>query len=252
MIDKTRVVRWNNVDFLPLDDSGALKFVTDLAAERSARHVHLCNSWTVVMAEDDERLKRALRDDLAANLVDGVPLGRLVASVSRRRAVTSRGPTLFDDAVPQLSRLGIRQTLFGGTNDLLDSLGARLESQGVSTEKIARIAPPFRPLDTAAIDEYVREIESTSPDIVWLGLGTPKQDILAAELVRELGCPVVCVGAAFDFAAGKVESAPKWLQGSGFEWLYRFAREPARLWRRYTWGNIRFVMLALSTKTKRP
>lgn len=80
---------------------------------------------------------------------------------------------------------------------------------------------------------------------MWVGLGTPKQDFVSTALAERLSVPCVGVGAAFDFAAGSVREAPLWIQNSGLEWLYRLASEPRRLWRRYVFGNVRFIVAAV-------
>jgi len=90
-----------------------------------------------------------------------------------------------------------------------------------------------------------RRISATTPDIVWIGLGTPKQDWEARRLAASIGATTIAVGAAFDFAAGTVMEAPKWVRTIGFEWFFRLCSQPKRLWRRYLIGNSRFLVVAL-------
>lgn len=246
----TSTVRWNGADFTPTDVEGAAELIASLvggdgSSAGSGRHVHLCNSWTIALAESDERLAAALRDDRAVNLVDGVPLGEVLARRAGQQRTTSRGPALFVHALPQYARLGRRQLFFGGTEEVLARIHQRLSADGVPAEDLQSYAPPMRPLDEAAIEDYIARIRDADADLVWIGLGTPKQDILAAEAVRRTGVTAVCVGAAFDFLAGTVKEAPGWVQDTGFEWLYRFACEPRRLWRRYTVGNAKFMKVVL-------
>ena len=118
------------------------------------------------------------------------------------------------------------------------------------TEGVEVYSPPFRALTEEAIADYLAIIGASPAKVVWIGLGTPKQDVLAARITSDLGKVAVCVGAAFDFYSGAVKAAPQWLQGSGFEWAYRLIQDPARLWRRYTWGNFRFIQLALKNRTR--
>jgi N-acetylglucosaminyldiphosphoundecaprenol N-acetyl-beta-D-mannosaminyltransferase len=92
--------------------------------------------------------------------------------------------------------------------------------------------------------EIVEIIEEFRPNVVWVGLGTPKQDLVAQELCHLINVPLVCVGAAFDFVSGGKKTAPVWMQQFGFEWLFRLASEPQRLWKRYLLGNLKFVLLA--------
>ena len=96
------------------------------------------------------------------------------------------------------------------------------------------LSPPFRPLTPQEDENVVQSIRAASPDIVWVGLGTPKQERWMAAHLERLGVPaLVGVGAAFDFLSGRKPQAPRWVQRSGLEWLFRLATEPRRLWRRY-------------------
>jgi N-acetylglucosaminyldiphosphoundecaprenol N-acetyl-beta-D-mannosaminyltransferase len=104
--------------------------------------------------------------------------------------------------------------------------------------------PPFRDLEPVEVRDLARRIERTSAQIVWIGLGTPRQDYLVPQLAAHLNVPVVPVGAAFDFWAGRIREAPRFLRSSGFEWMHRLASEPRRLWRRYLLGNPRFLFSA--------
>ena len=105
-------------------------------------------------------------------------------------------------------------------------------------------APPFGPFDDGVIEALAARITSVAPQIVWVGLGTPKQDFVAARLVAATNVTCVAVGAAFDFLAGTKREAPGWVQWCGLEWLFRLMTEPRRLWRRYLLGNARFLRIA--------
>ncbi|TDT18502.1 exopolysaccharide biosynthesis WecB/TagA/CpsF family protein [Ilumatobacter fluminis] len=237
---------WHGIVLQPRDLNSSLELVSAAVAARHSSHVHLCNAWTMVLAcsVKDSQLKRVLQCPSAINLVDGVPLARSLAWSNRVDAAVTRGPDLFDRSVPILARQGARQMLFGGTPETLQRLRLHFAQRGVSGQSLAGYAPPFRELDATTIDEYVERMLAAGVDVVWVGLGTPKQDVLARR-AAEAGIPCVCVGAAFDFAAGVVSQAPRCLRESGFEWLYRMAMEPRRLAGRYVVGNVRFVDLAL-------
>jgi N-acetylglucosaminyldiphosphoundecaprenol N-acetyl-beta-D-mannosaminyltransferase len=102
--------------------------------------------------------------------------------------------------------------------------------------------PPFRPLTAAEEDAVVRDIERSGAAVVWVGTGQPKQEVWMQRMRPRLSAPLlVGVGAAFDFHAGLVPQAPRWMQRAGLEWLYRLTREPRRLWRRYARYNPMFV-----------
>ena len=104
--------------------------------------------------------------------------------------------------------------------------------------------PPFRTLSDADLDAIAERVRASGANILWIGLGTPRQDYLVHHLSTSLSMPIVPVGAAFDFWSGAIKEAPKLLHGTGFEWLHRLLSEPRRLWRRYLLGNPRFLLTA--------
>ena len=107
-------------------------------------------------------------------------------------------------------------------------------------------APLFRPPHAQEDEGVIEQINRLSPDILWVGLGSPKQDYWMYEHRQKLNVPVIIgVGAAFDFIAGTKKQAPKWMRQSGLEWLFRLCCEPQRLWRRYLVGNTRFMYLLI-------
>jgi N-acetylglucosaminyldiphosphoundecaprenol N-acetyl-beta-D-mannosaminyltransferase len=117
---------------------------------------------------------------------------------------------------------------------VLDALTARLQARYPGLKVAGAYAPPFRQLDPLEDLQIVELIKQARPDIVWVGLSTPKQERWMAEHVERLGGPVIIgVGAAFDFHAGRKRQAPRWMQRSGLEWLFRLLSEPRRLYRRY-------------------
>ena len=114
------------------------------------------------------------------------------------------------------------------------------------------LSPPFRPLSPEEEESIVAQINAAAPDYVWVGLGTPKQDLwLAANRSRLQASALLAVGAAFDFLAGRRARAPRWMQRTGTEWIYRLAMEPRRLAGRYTRVNARFLRLLIQERFKR-
>ena len=106
-------------------------------------------------------------------------------------------------------------------------------------------SPPFRVLSADELAQQDDRVLSSGADIVWVGLGTPKQDIESERLAAALPIVAVAVGAAFDFTAGTLQEAPAWMKSVGLEWFYRLIKEPRRLWKRYVFGNLRFLKAAL-------
>ncbi len=133
--------------------------------------------------------------------------------------------------------------LYGGrSSEALEMLEARLRERFPGLVIAGGFLPPFRPLTPAEVLETVAAIDSSGAEVVWVGIGQPKQERWMLDMRPRLSAPLlVGVGAAFDFHAGLVAQAPRWMQRSGLEWTYRLAREPRRLWWRYAHHNPRFI-----------
>ncbi len=157
------------------------------------------------------------------------------------------GPVRGADLVGQVARLGgagLRHYLYGGKEGVADLMAAELQSAIPGVSVVGAECPPFRPLTDIDVKELAERVIESGANIVWIGLGTPRQDYLVHQLAPLLPMPIVPVGAAFDFWSGAVKEAPRVLHGSGLEWIYRLAVEPGRLWRRYLIGNPQFVISA--------
>lgn len=224
---------------------------TELTLSRfgTPRAVHLCNAYTLSLAVRDEEFTRVL-DAGDLNLSDG----HYVAMVGRKRGhpeMTERvyGPDLMD-AVLDRGRYtgghadgtdGLTHYLYGSTPETVQALADALASKYPQLRIVGAESPPFRPLSESETDEMVARIRATEPDIVWVGLGTPRQDQFAHDFRERLGTTLVPIGAAFDFFAGTKPMAPAFVQKNGLEWAYRLATEPRRLWKRYLVGNPLFI-----------
>ncbi|VXC55060.1 WecB/TagA/CpsF family glycosyltransferase [Arthrobacter sp. 8AJ] len=210
----------------------------------SAAHVHLVNAYTISLAARDESYSELLSAD-AVNLPDGRPLALLSRLRNRRNPLEQiRGPQLFLDVFDVGRQHNIRHFLIGSTPEVLDRLQKTLSSRYPGCAIVGVESPPFRPLTAVELELQDRRIKESAPDIVWVGLGTPKQDWEARRIATSTGAVTIAVGAAFDFAAGTVKEAPKWLRVAGLEWFFRLCSEPRRLWRRYLFGNIQFLLVA--------
>jgi N-acetylglucosaminyldiphosphoundecaprenol N-acetyl-beta-D-mannosaminyltransferase len=231
----------------------ALTTLTDAAAKtaeqavsnRSAPRpsaIRLSNAYCVALAAEDEAYRQLLTGD-GVNFPDGAPVAWLLKR-SAERSEQVRGPSYFLETIKSGIDLGVRHYFFGATAETLEQLVFRLRDKHPAVRIAGTLAPPFGTVDDILSERNVEAISATNPDIVWVGLGTPKQDFVASRLAAILNVPCAGVGAAFDFTAGTIKEAPKALQGSGFEWLYRLMSEPRRLWRRYLVGNAKFLIAA--------
>jgi N-acetylglucosaminyldiphosphoundecaprenol N-acetyl-beta-D-mannosaminyltransferase len=146
----------------------------------------------------------------------------------------------------ETSARGYRHFFYGGAPGVAQELAARLMIRFPGLQIAGAYCPPFRPLTQEEDDEVVSLINAARPDIVWVGLGAPKQERWMSEHQSRLAAPIlVGVGAAFDFHTGRIAQAPPWMREHGLEWLFRLSREPGRLWRRYLVYGTQFVALVL-------
>lgn len=205
--------------------------------------VHLCNAYTLALADRDPELHGVL-GAAPLNLPDGQPVvwaNRLLHRGTPLPATRVYGPDLLLDVFDLGRSSGLRHYLLGSTPHVLDALERQLRSRFPDALITGSCSPPFRPLTAQETRKQQEDIRSAEADVVWVGLGTPKQDRWAAELCTALPVVAVAVGAAFDFIAGTKPQAPHWMRRSGLEWVFRLGCEPRRLWRRYLFGNARFV-----------
>ena len=229
----------------------ATQWIIDRASARtrSGLPIRLANAWCVVLANSDQSYGEVIRGP-GVNLPDGAPVAWAMR-LSRPAARRVRGPSLFESVLAQGQRPGTRHFFLGGTPERNTRMIERLTAKYPNLNVAGSIAPPFAPLEDSLIAIWATEIERTEADIVWIGLGTPKQDYAARSLSEQLGIDCIGVGAAFDFASGHVPASPRWVSAIGFEWIYRLAREPRRLWRRYLFGNVQFLYFVFTRRGRR-
>lgn len=222
----------------------ALQTIDWWIARRERHYVNVCTTHTVLECHDAPELARIVNGAGMAT-PDGMPLvwlGRLRGHPVER----VYGPDLMLAVCERGQARGYRHFFYGGAAGVAETLAARLREQFPALQVAGSYAPPFRPLTGAEERETAALINASGADIVWVGLGTPKQDYFVARFRPLLEAPaLIAVGAAFDFHAGRVRQAPRWMQRSGLEWLFRLSQDPQRLWRRYVLGNPRFVALVL-------
>jgi N-acetylglucosaminyldiphosphoundecaprenol N-acetyl-beta-D-mannosaminyltransferase len=202
--------------------------------------VHLCNSYTLALARRTPDLRELLnRADL--NVPDGTPLAWVGRRAGARGLRAVRGPDLMRDTFVRGQAEGTRHYLYGGTPEVLAALAASMTDFAPKAKIVGMHSPPFAPLTDEQAAEDARLMCAAEPDIVWIGLGTPKQDWAVEVFAPRVDATVVPVGAAFDFLAGTKREAPTALRYTGLEWVFRLLTEPRRLWRRYLLGNVGFT-----------
>jgi N-acetylglucosaminyldiphosphoundecaprenol N-acetyl-beta-D-mannosaminyltransferase len=224
------------------DYERTLDWIEAMVAAGERGYICVCNVHTVTAAHEDPQLRTALEAS-SFNVPDGQPLVWALAALGYRLNERVYGPELMARACARASSGSPRFYLYGGRNQgALVQLALNLRRRYPGINIVGGYAPPHRPLTAAEEDAIAAEINRSHADVVWVGIGVPKQEKWMARMRARLDAPVlVGVGAAFDFHAGLVPQAPAALQRLGLEWSYRLAHEPRRLWRRYLRYNPRFV-----------
>jgi len=224
-----------------VDPGRAVEAIEGWIARGERGYVCVSNVHTVMEARRDESL-RAIVNAAELAVPDGMPLvwvGRLRASREVRRVY---GPDLTLQLCEQSARRGYRCFFYGSGPGVAEELAQELSRRYPGLRVVGAEAPPFRPLTLEEDEEAVRRINAAAPDIVFLGLGCPKQEQwMSAHRERLRAAALLGVGAAFDFHTGRVRQAPRWMMRAGLEWLFRLGQEPHRLWRRYLVLNPLFV-----------
>ncbi len=182
---------------------------------------------------------------------DGMPtvwMGRWQGFRQMRRVY---GPDLMLRVCEFTRTRGYTHFLYGGAPGVADTLKARLEQRFPGLQIAGTYTPPFRPLNPAEEQQLQDLVGKLRPDIFWVGLSTPKQEKFMAQYWQRLEATLFFgVGAAFDFHAGRMRQAPRWMQRCGLEWLFRLGSDPGRLWKRYLKNNPLFILRALGQVTR--
>jgi N-acetylglucosaminyldiphosphoundecaprenol N-acetyl-beta-D-mannosaminyltransferase len=201
-----------------------------------------CNTHTLTASLEDDELRDALLG-ASLNLPDGQPLVWALDALGHPLQSRVYGPELMARACGRAAERGHRLYLYGGRNQgALVQLALNLRQRHPGIRIVGGYSPPYRALTDEESTAVADEINHSRADIVWSGIGVPKQEKWMSRMRPRLNPPLLIgVGAAFDFHAGLVSQAPLWMQESGLEWTYRLAHEPRRLWRRYLRYNPRFV-----------
>lgn len=203
--------------------------------------VHFATVHSLVAAHDDGAVRGALNEGLTQP--DGMPLVWL-ARRSGIRAERVCGPDFMPALIAAGLSRGRSHYFYGGLPGVPEALVRRFSMLHPTLRVAGTLSPPFREMTAEEDEAIVSQINAAQPDYVWVGLGAPKQDLWVASHRPRLDAPaLLAVGAAFDFHSGRRRRAPRWMQKSGTEWVYRLASEPRRLAGRYVTVNLRFASL---------
>lgn len=220
----------------------ALDAITETVRARRKGYICVTGVHGVMEAQTDEGFRRILNEALLCT-PDGMPMVWVGRVRGHREMSRVYGPDLMLAVCAWSEKNACRHFFWGGVPGAAEQLRNKLTARFPDLQVVGCHSPPFRPLDAGEKAQLQETIRTARPDILWVGLSTPKQERFMAEFLPQLEVTLMIgVGAAFDFHAGLVKQAPRWMQRSGLEWFYRLCQEPRRLARRYLRNNPLFLL----------
>lgn len=240
---RSPVPRFNvlGVNVSAIDVPMALDTIEHWIESGARQYVCVTGVHGVIESQRDESL-REIHNRAGLVMPDGMPLVWLSRMHGMKHVGRVCGPDLIPACCERSVQRGWRHFFYGSSPGVVESLGKRLSDRYPNLKVVGAFSPPFRALTDQEDEDLIRMINAAAPDIVWVGLSTPKQERwMATHVGRLRAAALIGVGAAFDLHAGRKSRAPAWMQRSGLEWLFRLVTEPRRLWRRYLYVIPLFV-----------
>ncbi len=211
------------------------------ASEPDKRYICTCPVYTLMACGEDSAVRDAV-NGAAMVTADGMPVVWVQRRWGCRDAERVYGPDVMLALCERTAGRGARHFFYGGLPGVADQLACTLQARFPTLEIAGTYTPPVIAIDQPPDLSHIARLNDARADIIWVGLGSPKQDLWMARYRPLLNAPLLIgVGAAFDFLAGSKQQAPRWMQRSGLEWAFRLIQEPQRLWRRYLIYNPRFI-----------
>lgn len=211
------------------------------ASDSTGRYISTCPVYTLMMCREKPDVMQAVN---GADMVtaDGMPIVWVQRRRGNAQAERVYGPDVMEALLARTANTPIQHYFWGGLPGVADTLVQRMKSQHPTLKVAGVYSPPVSPVGNQPDPEVVKRLNESGANVVWVGLGSPKQDLWMKLYRPVLKAPLLIgVGAAFDMLAGVKSQAPKWMQRSGLEWVFRLAQEPRRLGRRYLVYNPLFV-----------
>jgi N-acetylglucosaminyldiphosphoundecaprenol N-acetyl-beta-D-mannosaminyltransferase len=228
------------IDVAAIDLVRARDLIVELAANAPGTYVTVTGAHGIVESVYDPKVREAHQQAFVA-VPDGMPLVWLGRSLGLETVARVYGPDLMECVFSNSECRALRHFFYGGNPSVVDRLTNVLATRFGPFNLVGTHCPPLRPTGFREDEEVIARMRGVEPQVVWVGLSTPKQEIWMHMHMRRIGCGVgVGVGAAFDLLAGAKRQAPRFVQRSGLEWLFRLATEPRRLFRRYVFIVPRF------------
>ncbi len=204
------------------------------------QYICVSNVHTTVMAYEDAAYRR-VQNGAAIALPDGKPLSLYSRKHGFPEAERVTGPDLMGELFARDN--GLSHYFYGGTPETIEVLSRKLRATYPNLRIAGMVSPPFRPLTPEEDAEEIRRMNASGADIIWVGLGAPKQENWMYEHRGKVNGVMIGVGAGFDYHADTIKRAPSWMQKASLEWLYRLMQDPKRLFGRYLKTNFKYLWL---------
>ncbi len=212
-----------------------------LKTKSEPAYITVNNVHTVTEGLKDKKFREIVNSSFLA-LPDGKPLSVIGKRKGIKRVERIFGPAFFEKTLEWGVKEDLKHFFFGSKQATLDSLIKNIEKKFPGIIITGSIAPPYREFLPEENERFLEEINNLLPDIIWVSLGAPKQEkwIYSNYMALKRGL-MIGIGAGFDYSAGNIKNAPKWMKDYSLEWAYRLKQEPARLWKRYLISNSQFI-----------
>ena len=224
-----------------IDMEWLLNFTTKNVARLSGDYMCVTNVHTTILAIEDKAYG-IVQDSGVMSIPDGAPLSIVGRKQGYQNMKRVTGPDYLEEVL-KLSRVnGYSHYFLGSTEDTLEKLVTNINNKYPGIKIAGYYSPPFRDLSIEERKKIIATINAANPTFIWVGLGAPKQEFWMKDSQGKVKGFMIGVGAAFDYLAGNIQRAPKWMQKNSLEWLYRLIQDPRRLFKRYFFTNIKFLI----------
>jgi len=229
------------VDLSAIDMNRTLELAEKWMSSRKSAYICMTGVHGVMEAQSKPEFRRALNEALI-NAPDGMPMSWIGWLRGHKQMDRVYGPDFMANLCQISAGKGYRHYLYGGQPGVAADLKTALEKRYPGLQIVGTFTPPFRSLTQEEENNLLIDVQNARPDILWVGLSTPKQECFMAQYVNRLRVPLLIgVGAAFDFHTGRLHESPGWIKRAGLQWLHRLMQDPRRLWKRYLFNNAKFI-----------
>jgi N-acetylglucosaminyldiphosphoundecaprenol N-acetyl-beta-D-mannosaminyltransferase len=216
--------------------------VIDLAKSKKSSYICICNVHSIVESYFSTKFRDVINGSCIAT-PDGMPVAWFIKRVYKSNQKRVCGPDLMPKILKRAESEGVSVYFYGSSTETLNNLILNTQLKFPDLNIAGYFSPPYAPLDQEQLEQHVNHIKQTKAQIVFVGMGCPKQELLMHKVYRNVPAVFLGVGAAFDFMAGTTSRAPRFMQNYGFEWLFRLFENPRRLFFRYFKTNLVFLFL---------